>query len=88
MFKQHQQLLADEKTNDNALSNLDAERLQQVNSEQLNELRAKYEVACQSITDLEEQLQYLREENNALKSKMAKIGTHEELHSVHDEFAW
>lgn len=69
---------------------MDSERLQQVNNEQLNELKAKYEAACQSISDLEEQLQYLREENNALKSKMAKIGTQEELqlHSVHDEFAW
>lgn len=52
--------------------------------EELDELRVKYEVACQQINELELQIQCLTEETTMLKNKISSLET-EGLTSVHRE---
>lgn len=51
------------------------------------EIRMNYVAMCDKITELEEQLQLLTEENQALQLKIATVNETEEMKSVQDELA-
>lgn len=58
-----------------------------VSAIELEELRAKYEAACQRINELEDQIQCLNEQSQELKHKISSLET-QELSSVHQELMW
>lgn len=51
------------------------------------EIRTNYLAMCDKITELEEQLQLLTEENQTLQLKIATVNETEEMKSVQDELA-
>lgn len=51
------------------------------------EIRANYLAMCDKITELEEQLRLLTEENQTLQLKIATVNETEEMKSVQDELA-
>ncbi|XP_063706749.1 cerebellar degeneration-related protein 2-like [Culicoides brevitarsis] len=75
------------KTTTNGDANFDTSTEEAAQLKEYEEIRANYMAMCDKITELEEQLRHLQEENQNLQLKIATVNETEEMRSVQDELA-